>query len=192
MMRSFKCRACGTEFKPNRPTRIYCSSQCYFTGKALSRDERFLQKVKPVGPDTCWLWTGAKARSGYGNFVMITKKYAETYEMAHRYAWIRANGPIPEGLHVLHKCDVKLCVNPSHLFLGTAADNMADKVAKGRQPRGSMCKISKLTEADVIEIRRNAMAWQPRGWFTRMGEHYGVDSETISNVVNRKLWKHVP
>jgi hypothetical protein len=67
----------------------------------------------------------------YGGF-----KVAGVMHYAHRWAWVRANGPIPEGQKVLHTCDVPACVNPAHLFLGTQAANMADKVAKGRQAKG--------------------------------------------------------
>jgi hypothetical protein len=72
----------------------------------------------------CWLWTAARSKSGYGSFAG---------RRAHRVAHEFALGPIPPGLHVLHTCDVPACVRPDHLWLGTHADNMADKVAKGRQ-----------------------------------------------------------
>ena len=86
-----------------------------------------------VGPTGCWLWTGRLvnrkvATETYGVIVIARKSVR-----AHRYSWELHNGPIPEGMQVLHKCDTPRCVNPEHLFLGTNADNMADKYTKGRQ-----------------------------------------------------------
>ncbi len=78
----------------------------------------------------CWLWTGATFASGYGQ---TRRNYRE--RRAHRASWEVHRGPIPEGMCVLHKCDVKLCVNPDHLFLGTHAENMADMSRKGRVSR---------------------------------------------------------
>ena len=80
---------------------------------------------------SCILHSGAVGTSGYGNrWNKLTRKV----EGAHRIAWQKTNGEIPDGLWVLHKCDVKLCINPDHLFLGTASDNTLDMLAKGRRP----------------------------------------------------------
>ena len=81
--------------------------------------------------DDCWLWHGLRGKATnprkYGGFCINKVMYS-----AHRIAWALNHGPIPAGLQVLHKCDVPSCVNPSHLFLGTNKDNMADKARKGR------------------------------------------------------------
>jgi len=90
--------------------------------------DRFLNKVELIPFTDCWFWIGSKHSSkGYGSFRL--KKPIK----AHRASWILYKGEIPENLHVLHKCDNPLCVNPDHLFLGTNADNVKDKVAKKRQ-----------------------------------------------------------
>ena len=79
--------------------------------------------------DECWEWTDGCDGDGYG----VVGAGGKTVR-AHRVAWEVAHGPIPDGVHVLHQCDNPPCINPAHLFLGTQADNMADKVAKGRPP----------------------------------------------------------
>ena len=93
---------------------------------------------KSAGPNGCWIWTGGVQKGGYGGFRINPRKTMR----AHRFAWEITHGPIPavneDGVEVVacHRCDTPLCVNPAHLFLGTDADNAADKVAKGRQAKG--------------------------------------------------------
>jgi hypothetical protein len=91
--------------------------------------DRFWSKVAKGADDACWLWQAGRFKSGYGAFAMRphTKR-------AHRVAWELVNGPIPDGLHVLHECDTPPCCNPAHLFLGTHADNMRDRQSKGGYP----------------------------------------------------------
>jgi len=88
---------------------------------------RFWAKV--AKSDGCWLWTGARASNGYGSFRFADRPCATA---AHRAAWELACGPIPHGMHVLHRCDNPPCVNPAHLFLGTHLENVRDREAKGR------------------------------------------------------------
>lgn len=103
--------------------------------------ERFDKFVYPEPNSGCFLWGGGEFVSGgYGKFRLGKTANGKPNDVrAHRFAWERANGPIPAGLHVLNKCDTPLCVNPDHLFLGSDAVNAADMAAKGRgrrSPRG--------------------------------------------------------
>lgn len=154
--------------------------------------ERFLRCVdKAEDKEGCWLWTGSTFDDGYGAFFIDGNN-----RRAHRVSYVLHVGEIPSGALVCHRCDVPRCVNPSHLFLGSNADNMADKVAKGRQARGvatrpetrargERCGLRKLTEADVLQIRASDMS------FRELGRRFGVDRKTIRLIVARKTWAHV-
>ena len=91
-------------------------------------NERF-EKYAPSSGKGCWLWTGPLLNVGYG---VLSDGGKHRGILAHRMAWERANGPIPEGMDVCHICDTPSCVNPSHFFLGTQADNNRDAWRKGR------------------------------------------------------------
>ena len=124
----------------------------------------------------CWIWKRGHSKGGYG-----LKQFKGSFQGAHRVSWQIHNGPIPKGLSVLHCCDVKLCVNPQHLFLGTQKDNVRDAVKKRRT-------WSKLTPEDVKKIR----ILRKRGeTLQAIGDKYGVVKQCIAYVVNRKWWRHV-
>ena len=132
----------------------------------------------------CMLWLAAVNASGYGIIA-----HAGRSTLAHRLAWENANGPIPPGLHALHRCDVRGCVNPAHLFLGTNADNVADKCAKGRAIgvplRGTDSPAAKLTDADVRAIRASSLG--P----TAIARVYGVSQSLVTMIRARKRWSHL-
>jgi hypothetical protein len=98
-----------------------------------SAGERFDEFVYPDPNSGCFIWVGAVARKGYGCFMVGSlRDGSRRLTQAHRFAWERANGPIPAGMCVLHKCDTPCCVNPDHMRLGTLHDNAMDMAAKGR------------------------------------------------------------
>jgi hypothetical protein len=144
--------------------------------------ERFWEKVDIRGPDDCWEWAAAKQRAGYGRF-LVNKKVHN----AHRVAWAIAHGYIPQGMLVCHTCDNPGCVNQEHLFLGTDADNAADKVQKGRQSKGEDLPQSILTEKDVIEIR-SLIGVLPQ---YVIAERFDCSKATVSEIKTRKRWMHI-
>lgn len=142
--------------------------------------QRFHEKYE-VCPDTgCWLWT-ASTRGGYGAINVDGSK------LAHRLSWELHVGPIPEGLHVLHRCDTPSCVNPDHLMLGTHQDNMTDKMQKGRHVsvKGSAQGTSKLTEEQALEI------YHAEGLQREIAEQYGVAQSRVSAIKLKKIWRHI-
>lgn len=146
-------------------------------------EERFWARVKKTPP--CWLRTGGK-RGGYG-MVWIQKRGRR----AHVYSYRLHRGDIPDGLSVCHTCDVPLCVNPKHLFLGTTTDNMRDKVRKNRQVKGEKQHAAKLTEDAVRYIRKHHIPGHPRFGLPALGRKFGVTTENLRFVVRGITWKHV-
>ena len=130
---------------------------------------------------TCWLWIGKKH---------IGHPYPRIRngESMHRIAWELTRGPIPEGMCVLHKCDNTRCVRPSHLFLGTHADNVTDMVSKGRNVQGRHQWAAKLDENKVKKIRKLI-----EGGYTqnRIAKMFGVTSAAIYMIKTKRNWAHV-
>ena len=146
---------------------------------------RFLRHVRSNG--SCHLWQGAVSRWGYG--VLNIRRGFTTH--AHRFAWTLANGPIPEGMSVCHHCDVRLCVNPDHLFLGTAKENALDRGVKGRcrtgHRAGELSPHAKMTYATVLEIRALlASGLRQKDVAARLGLH----KSRVQSVASGASWKY--
>ena len=151
--------------------------------------ERFEARYVPVPYCGCWLWDGNVLLSGYGVLGLDgPKPYHRRVRRAHRLSYEHYVGPIPPGLHVLHSCDVRCCVNPDHLRLGTNADNIADKVARNRQQKGEGVPSAKFTAATIREIRR---ARAGGATLSQIMARFGTSLANASQIVNRKTWKHV-
>jgi hypothetical protein len=182
--------ACGFSKDPRYSRRYwerqkFCSQACaglYHAKQApISRPpiaEAFFTKVEKTA--TCWLWKGLTDADGYGAF-----PYAKRLYRAHRLSLELAGAVVPKGAFVCHHCDNPQCVNPAHLYVGTPQSNVADKVARGRVPRGEQRWWSKLTEQDVRAIRSAS------GTHASIAEAYGVARSNVSLIKAGRIWGHV-
>lgn len=180
--------------------------------------ERFAKYVDRADESGCWTWTACvDKRTGYGIFVWKRdgKPWTRT---AHRSAYELAHGPIPEGKMVLHTCDVRTCVRPDHLYLGTHADNMQDKVERNRcatglrngkhtkpecQPRGDNHHARRNPEAlargtdhgcckytpeIVIAVRERRAAGKK---LREISEEFSIPIPTVYQMTTRDTWRHI-
>lgn len=141
---------------------------------------RFMQKVNCAGDD-CWLWKGAVSGNGYGLFTVREKNIS-----AHRFSYESVVGAIPYGLMVCHSCDNRICVNPSHLFLGSSRDNHMDMQRKGRGICGERVHSAKLTWKKVKEIRAARQVGESR---MSLSIKFGVGPRAIWNIATGRTWK---
>jgi len=146
----------------------------------LSLLDRLMAGIK-VTTNGCWEWQKAKHGYGYGHIGIG----AGQSNKAHRVSYVLHVGPIPEGGVVCHRCDNPPCVNPDHLFIGTIADNMADRNAKERQARGVRNGKSKLTPDIVRYIRDSPLS------DALLANEIGVAPGTIYAVRSGRTWRHV-
>lgn len=144
---------------------------------------RFWSKVDRSGE--CWTWTASRRgeRLKYGRV-----RIGERDRAAHRVAWELANGPIPDGMFILHRCDRPTCVRPDHLFLGSIADNNRDARSKGRHAFGARHGHAVLTDLTVREIRQ---AVAGGALFVDLAARYGVSAHSVSDAAKGRTWRHV-
>ena len=142
--------------------------------------DRFYRGFKKGGRSECWSWLKGKDDEGYGCIYFDGKR-----TRSHRVSYRLYYGIIPDGLHVLHRCDNPSCVNPYHLFLGTNKDNMKDKVSKNRQNKGSYVHCSKLTKEEVLEV----VYLVSQGWSERKVSYfYNINSSSVNKIMTGISW----
>lgn len=156
-----------------------------------SLSDRFWAKVDKSG--NCWIWKGALMPQGYGGFYLDSTRRRG---YAHRASWEITNGQIPPGMSILHSCDNRKCVNPSHLRIGTQRDNVYDMLSKGRFNGrfkniqiGTDNPASVLCNEDIAAIR--ACYCTGRFGYRRLGSMFGVTPIAIKKIILRQTWKHV-
>lgn len=192
------CQNCGNNFDVS-PYLVkagkaqYCTRLCFKTHKRPI-SVRFFKYVDKEGSNGCWEWTGSKM-GGYGGLGWYVRNEDGLAEgrpkstRAHRISWELHNGPIPDGLCVLHYCDNPSCVNPDHLFLGTLQDNMDDRNKKHRQASGAKHGRARLTELQVLTIRLLSKEGMTH---VAISEKLSIPRTTVRYIANRQTWKDGP
>ena len=142
--------------------------------------------TKSSEADGCWTWTGTVELHGYGR---ISTHGRGGVVLAHRLSYELHHGPIAPGMCVCHRCDVRTCVNPAHLFLGTLSDNQRDKIAKGRTPKGEDAGPAKITEAKALEIIAAIASGEGN---VSVARRLGVGTGTVTGIKSGVNWKHLP
>lgn len=137
----------------------------------------------------CWIWQKKLSNNGYGEYAFGKGKNGR----AHRVSYFAHVGEIPDGMDVCHRCDVRACVNPDHLFLGSRSDNLQDASRKRRlsrthQKKGSAHPASKLREEDIPVIRRRLETGHPKA---RIARDYGISDRVVLLIARGEAWRHV-
>jgi hypothetical protein len=162
----------------------FCSHSCYAaseTGATRRALSDWLSRASPEPNSGCHLWTGACDNYGYPQVRKDGRQKVLTREIYEHFF-----GSIPAGLFVCHRCDVRCCINPHHLFLGTPLDNVVDCVTKGRHTRGSKVATAILDEAAVLKIR-DMSDRRP----SDLAAEFGISISQIYRVRRGEAWRHV-
>jgi len=161
-------------------------------GRHKSQEDRFWDAVDKNGENGCWIWMNSLDHYGYGQICFNQRKMKAT----HVSLLLTRGQVVPEGMHCCHKCDVRSCVNPEHLFIGTPKENIHDMISKGRNPlssvrasHGEKNGSAKLTEREVLEIRRlcNLKEVTQR----EIARMFGVCLGMVEQIRGRRAWRHI-
>lgn len=176
------CRECGVAFQSPHNQKQFCNRECKNASLRGFQEHKFWENVDkdngPVHPKygRCWQWIGTVLSSGYGTY---------NNKRAHRLSY-ELMVAMPSAAMVLHKCDNRLCVKPSHLFLGNAQDNMTDMKSKGRDHKAKgpgttrLHKHGKLTPSEAAELK----VLRAQGWtYVKLGHKFGIRSESARLIV---------
>ena len=152
---------------------------------AAGLSEQFEARVEPDLNSGCWLWSRGQTTDGYGTFQMERRTV-----LAHRASWAIYRGKLPAGQMVCHRCDTPACVNPSHLFLGSQTENMADMKAKGRADRQFGARNGRAILSDdqareILDLKGLGFGQRP------IARSYGVSDSTVSRIIRRESFPHV-
>ncbi len=151
--------------------------------------DRIRESVKIDADTGCWIWQKNLTYKGYGLMrIGSTVKKTRRNDSAHRVSYQEFVGPIADGLFVLHRCDVRSCCNPEHLFLGTQRDNIQDALQKNRFPVGERRSWAKLTDEKVRECRDRREGGES---LRSLALECGVSQKAIDMAVKRQSWRHV-
>jgi hypothetical protein len=145
--------------------------------------ERFHEKFVPCPMTGCWLWTASLGLKGYGQIYDGGSKKNQRLLRAHRVAWRLYRGSVADDMYICHHCDVRSCVNPWHLFIGTPKENAEDMSLKNRSSRGERQGAHKLSRSDVETIRTSNLS---QG---ELAQKYGVSKGCISHAITGRSWK---
>jgi hypothetical protein len=136
----------------------------------------------------CWLWGGSKNTNGYGSISIGKRGFAKSY-LVHRLSYILHKGKIPFGFYVCHTCDTRDCVNPEHLWVGTAKDNAKDCFVKNRTPFGEKQHLAKLNNEEVLKIRE--LYKKDNLFYRELSVMFNISVPTVCQIIRRKTWMRV-
>lgn len=152
--------------------------------------KRFWDRVAVRKKNECWVWTTTLCKANNCGILNISPRHGLNVRMkAHRISYFLTHGSLPHELEVCHTCDNPPCCNPHHLFLGTQNDNMQDCQQKGRTSRGDKHHWHKLTEKQVVEIRKIHATGMIS--ISQLARNYHMSFYAIWAAIIRKTWKHV-
>lgn len=182
-------------YTPSPSGRLAEGKRLLLSGKRLEKTEfsegalrKFWRHVWTGNETDCWIWTAARDRKGYGKYKMEGQAVMTT---ASRISYAIHNGACDAGMMICHNCDNPSCVNPDHLFQGTVLDNNKDALEKQRNISGEGHNMAKLTEAKVIQMRKE---WSeaPCDTWAEIAGRYGISAKMAKFIILRRNWRRVP